>query len=307
MPTLAAAILLTAAAAAGSARADEPEAAAGHPEATATSGLFGFTEGSDVASTGEREVALEVLVGLGRRPSPFRAATTKLELGVGLAEGVELAPHIVVGATHLRDPETLRLRDGAGVVALGGELKLRLLDRARAPVGATLVIEPQIGWFDEAAGAAGSRRGLETKLLLDTVLVPERVFAAVNILYGLDRFHRRGLQEVAPGQFEPFEVERSSTLGLSAAIAGRVRDGLFLGGEVRYLRAHEGYALDRLAGEALFLGPTLHAALAQGVALTAAWSVQAWGRDAATGGRLDIEHFSRHQGKLKLSVELPAR
>jgi hypothetical protein len=294
------------AAAPSSARDDPPANRADNSsdtEGVSTADLFGFTQGSDVADPGERGAAVELEGFFGRRPAPFIAGTSKFEVNFGVLDGLEIAPSLTLGATRLRDPDTLAVRGAGGVVGFGTEVKVRLLERA--PLGITLLAEPQFGWFDEGAGARGERRALETKLLIDAVVLPEQVFAALNIIYDLDWFRRRGREEIALGVFAPYDPERASTLGFSAAIAGQAAENLFLGGEARYLRAYEGLALSKFEGNALFLGPTLYWKASDAIEISAGWSAQVWGRAAGRKHGLDLHNFNRHQAKLKVSIALP--
>lgn len=123
---------------------------------------------------------------------------------------------------------------------------------------------------------------------IDKELIPNRVIAAFNLLYGPEVTHSRGtgisLQE--------------STLGISTALMAQVRPGLLVGGEARYMRRYEGLGLDAFAGHALFLGPTVFAKLSERAWITAAWSIQVAGRSADDPGWLDLTNFERHQARL---------
>jgi hypothetical protein len=123
---------------------------------------------------------------------------------------------------------------------------------------------------------------------IDKELIPNRVIAAFNLLYGPEVTHSRetgiSLQE--------------STLGISTALMAQVRPGLLVGGEARYMRRYEGLGLDAFAGHALFLGPTVFAKLSERAWITAAWSIQVAGRSADDPGWLDLTNFERHQARL---------
>ena len=82
----------------------------------------------------------------------------------------------------------------------------------------------------------------------------------------------------------------------------QLRPGFFLGGEARYLRRYEGIGLEELAGQALFVGPTAYFQLSPRTRLTAAWSMQAWGRPAGSNAALDLVNFERHQARLIFGV-----
>jgi hypothetical protein len=82
----------------------------------------------------------------------------------------------------------------------------------------------------------------------------------------------------------------------------QLRPGLFLGGEARYLRRYEGIGPQELAGQALFVGPTVYFQLSQRTRLTAAWSLQAWGRPAGANAALDLVNFERQHARLVFGV-----
>ena len=63
-----------------------------------------------------------------------------------------------------------------------------------------------------------------------------------------------------------------------------------------------GFGLDALAGQALFVGPTAYVQLSEQSRLTASWSMQAWGHTAGAGTGLDLLNFERHQARLVYGV-----
>jgi hypothetical protein len=82
----------------------------------------------------------------------------------------------------------------------------------------------------------------------------------------------------------------------------QTRPSFFLGGEARYLRQYEGIGLQEFAGQALFIGPTAYFQLSSRSRLTAAWSIQAWGRPAGSNAALDLVNFERHRARLVFGV-----
>jgi hypothetical protein len=80
----------------------------------------------------------------------------------------------------------------------------------------------------------------------------------------------------------------------------RLSPWFFIGGDARYLRKYEGAALNTLAGEALFVVPTLFATLGHSYLLTAAFEAQVCGRVHGEPGSLDLDNFTRYQLKLRL-------
>lgn len=284
----------------------------GHAHGARTEHIFGFTEGSDVHAAGETELKSNTIARFVKRAGRYLAAESKAEIHTGVTDDLNVAIGFLGDYHRVRSVpgfETVPARAAFG----GGsvEMRWRLLRREEAGFGVTLLVEPSVSRFDELSGLRASRIGAETALLIDTELVRDTLYGAVNLLYDLERTRERGASA----------TERGSTAGLGAALSYKLAPGLFVGGEARYLRAYEGLGLDRFQGEALFVGPTLFASLSQRVSLTAAYNVQVAGREAlgrrgageATEGEepalpggparrssLDLTDFERHQVRLKL-------
>jgi hypothetical protein len=130
---------------------------------------------------------------------------------------------------------------------------------------------------------------VEFKVVVDKELVKDSLFGAVNVLYEPERVRANGI------------TETESTFGVSEALAVQFVTNVFVGGEVRYLRKYEGSLLNEFASDAVFVGPTLFAKISEKAFLSAAWSVQVAGESVNTPGtRLDLDHFTRHQAKLKV-------
>jgi hypothetical protein len=166
------------------------------------------------------------------------------------------------------------------------------MDRNASGLGIAFLAEPSPAWRDGDTGGKISNRGVEFGLAMDAALVPQRVFASLNVSYGLDATR---VQDVDG-------VERASGLGLSSAIAYRFSDAFFLGAEARYNRAYEGLGLDTLQGEALFLGPTLFWKPNDRLSVTATCSTQICGRDLIDpAARFDLNNFERHEAKIKVA------
>jgi hypothetical protein len=96
---------------------------------------------------------------------------------------------------------------------------------------------------------------------------------------------------------------REAVVGPAAGLMVRVGPGILVGGEARYLRSYQSLALEKFAGQALFVGPTLYARLSKRSWMIAAWSSQIAGRAANGSGPLDLINFERHQAKLQFGLE----
>jgi hypothetical protein len=168
------------------------------------------------------------------------------------------------------------------------DVRYRFLDRETAPFGLTLAVENHSDRIDETTADRIRNFGTEFTLAFDRELVPNFVVAALNFIYQPE--WTRFLASRA--------AEQEATVGASVGVMAQIRPGVFLGGEARYLRQYEGIGLNEFGGQALFIGPVAYLQLSERSRLTAAWSVQAWGRPAGSAAGLDLGNFERHQARL---------
>lgn len=256
--------------------------------------LFGFTEGSDIGVPGEKELESETTARIGKHGERFRAIDSGLSLKMPLTDWFRIAPglafayHDIAGVSGLPDHADGRF-NGAFL-----ETRLRLLDRHANPFGLTLNLVPGVNRVETASGHPAEGYGMEFGLLADRELIPGRLVGAINFGYGLGTNCLRGAKAWQHG----------SGIELSGALAYQAwpdrLPGVFLGAEVRYARAYDGLGLDRLGGQAVYLGPTLYVDLPGPAWISATWSFQAAGEAVARPGPLDLTRFDRHQLRLRI-------
>lgn len=257
-----------------------------------TEHLFGFMIGSDVGTYREREFQSQTTLRAARDGGRYGALQQEFELEFVPANnfrvevGSAFAAHDIAGVPGLDDRRQLTWQ-GAAI-----ELRYRLLARERAPFGLTVAFEARGDRIDETSAAPAQRFGTEWTLAVDRELVPNRLLAAINLVYEPEWTRLLGAKD----------TDRESTLGAAFALMARVSPRILLGGEARYLRKYEGIGLDDLSGQALFVGPTAYFALSERSRLTAAWSTQVVGRPAGSSATLDLVHFDRHQARLTYGV-----
>ena len=263
----------------------------GHAHGVDTEHLFGFTKGSDIDPPPGRHFISDLTGNFVKGSGSYSALSQHFEYAftpwrnfhVGL--GASFARHSISGVEGLED------RRSTAFEGLSFELRQRFLDRATAPFGLTLTVEPHWARIDEVDGARANKHAVEVTLAADKELIKDRLFGAVNLIYEPEWVN------LAVG-----EKHRESTIGASAALMAQVVPSVFVGGEVRYLRRYEGVDLASFAGEAWFLGPTLAINVTDRLMLIAAYSTQIAGRQAGMSGPLDLENFERHRAKLKAVV-----
>jgi opacity protein-like surface antigen len=257
-----------------------------------TEHIFAFMIGADVGTFGEREFQTESTGRFGRSGGTYRALSQEFELEFVPARnfrvevGSTFASHYISGVPGLDDQRRLSWQ-GASI-----DLRYRFLNRETAPFGLTFATELRGHRVDETTAEAVRSFGTEFRLAFDRELVPDRIIAAFNLFY-----EPEWTRTVGSGV-----TERDSTLGAALGILARVRPGLLLGGEARYLRRYEGIGLEELAGQALFVGPTAYFQLSKRSRLTASYSIQAWGRPAGAIASLDPVNFDRHQARLVFGI-----
>jgi hypothetical protein len=252
--------------------------------------LFGFTEGSDIGSKGEREFKNETTLRTGKAAGSFTAGTSEAEIKYTLSDNVRISAGATLAYFDINGVPGLGDTNRAAIQSASFSARFRLLDRNKAPVGMTFSIEPHWGFVDETKGIPIRHFGTEAAILMDRELIPGRLLAALNIQFENDR-----VRSVAPGA-----LQHESILGTGLALTAQMSSGVWFGGEVRYLRSYEGAALNVFSGQAVYLGPTAFVALPNNYWLSAALNVQVWGRAAGSADSLDLTIFERYQAKLRV-------
>jgi hypothetical protein len=257
-----------------------------------TEHLFGFLTGSDVGDVSEREVEGQTHGRFGKRTGSYAALSSGLAVEytpidhLRLEFGGSFAYHNIRGVDGLDDE-----RRGA-FEGLAFDLRYRLLDRRHAPFGLTLGVEPKWNRVDATTGRSVEEFGLGLALFADKELVPNRIVAAFNLVYEPELSRER-----STGNWS-----REATLEVSTGITAQVRSGIFMAGEVRYLRSYEGLTFNAFSGHALFVGPAVYVQLSDRSWIGAAWSTQVAGRSVDDPASLDLSNFQRHEAKFKFGV-----
>jgi hypothetical protein len=254
--------------------------------------LFGFVEGSDIGVPGEVEFEFEATGRSGRGGGRFRAVDGGLVAKIPLSTALRIAPGIGFHRFAAAGVPGLADRGTGGISGAFVETRLRLIDRREGPFGLTLNVVPSVGRVDTGSGLPAESVGLDTALLADWEIVPGSLVAAVNLGFSLAATRLDGTGERL----------RGSGLELAGALAYEARPGLFVGAEARYAQAFAGLGLDRLSGQALYLGPTLYATLTPQAWASFTWGFQVAGSDAETPRPLDLTNFDRHQTRLRFGL-----
>jgi hypothetical protein len=255
--------------------------------------LFGFTEGTEIGRKGDKELELEAHGRFQKRFGHYSAVSPGVEGKFTVADHVRISPFFSFGHHQISGVPDWSNHASAGFESAGIETKVRVLDRAVNPVGVTLGFTPSVAVRDTATGEHVRSYGASFLFSADYELIRDKLLTAFNLTYDPAATHSHLTGAWA----------HDSALGISGAIAGRVYGDVFLGVETRYLRAYDGMGLDRLAGHALFVGPTFYAKLASTVWLAAGWNIQVAGRaNDEPGQRLDLANFEKHEVAVRLGI-----
>lgn len=293
------ALIATLALAAGElARAEEPQS---QPAATPdpyheleTKYLFGFTTGSDIGEEGEKSIEFETTAALGKRRGNYRMIEQEFEF-----EGVptqffayELSAHVTNHS--INGVEGLDNIDRTQFSGFSSALSYLIIGRGPgSPIGLTFTATPEWARVDGTSGVRTRDFSSEFRLIADTELIANRLYAAVNALYQPDIARASG----------DLATSRTATAGVTGALTYRVAPKVTMGGEVEYYRAYEGFGFRSLDGHALYVGPTLYVQFTTKTFLSIAFSSQVTGHATGDGRSLDLVNFERHRANAKLEFE----
>lgn len=267
-------------------------AAAAHP--VETESLFGFTLGSDIDAEGTMGVALETMGGFGRRDGRYTGLNSKLEFSWAAAKNLSVSASLLGGYWNIANNPNLPDTNAMRFRGIGGEVRWRWLERGPSPVGLTLHLEPSITMADEVTGEAGTGFASENKLIMDAMLVPDRLWGAINLVYDVEQFRPWA---------EGAVTEEGSVGGITGALTARVSQSFFIGAEMRYLYAFDGLTIGKQVGRALYMGPTAYWRISDNAWLSLAWNIQVAGNENNDPRRLDLTNFSRNVVRIKFGWE----
>jgi hypothetical protein len=268
-------------------------AAAGGIDELDTEDMFGFIEGADIGRAGQHEVEVDTSLHSGKNSGTYGGATGEFQYKYTAFENFRISAAATLAYYDIAGVAGINDLHNAAVQSLSFNARFLLLDRNKTPFGLTLSVEPHWGFVDETSGVQLNHFGWQGMLLADRELVPSRLIGGLNLQFDTDR--TRLLPDHA--------IEQAPTLGIGFALALQTIPGLWLGGEVRYLRGYEGAALDVFSGHALYAGPALYTRLGEKGWMSAAFDVQVWGGAVGVPGALDLMNFERYQALLRVGFD----
>jgi len=275
--------------------------------------LFGFTYGTDVETEGKGEILSITRMDFGKRgpaiptfdaeelrklaqgSSFYRATLETLEFEHTLTDRLQYALG-VIGANHdIRDVQGIENIQNTSLKGLMGELRYIFLKRdVDGPIGVGLHVEPRWGHVSGITGQAETSVESDTRLMIDTALVPDKLFAAVNIIY-----QPQILRELGESQW----LQRSY-FGAFGGFSYFLNPKIAIGGGVQYLQSYSnGFWLNKFDGDALYVGPQVYVRLTDKLFLTGSFSTQAAGHSVADPRPLDLANFTRQTARIQFGGE----
>ena len=256
--------------------------------------MFGFIDGADIGNEGEKAIEYEATGSFQKRGGRYSAIEHELAFEHVLTQNFsyELSAH---GLTHsISGVEDLDDRNSTQFSGLSSKLRYLILGRGpSSPVGLTVSAEPEWSRIDGTDGTGTQVYASTFKLVADTELIPNRLYAALNLIY-------------EPEAAKPADTgmwERSSSSGLGAALTYRITPTFAMGAAVEYDRAYDGLTFQTFNGHAFFVGPTLQINFSRKVLLAAAFMAQVAGHATDDPRSLDLTNFEQYRGNLKLEFE----
>jgi hypothetical protein len=256
--------------------------------------LFGFTDGADIGNEGEKAIEYETTGSFTKRGGRYGLIEHELAFEHVLTQNFayELSAH---GLSHsISGVEGLDDRNSTQFSGASAKLRYLIIGRGPgSPIGLTVSAEPEWARIDDVDGTRTRSYSSTFKLVADTELIANRLYAALNLIY-------------EPGVAKGVDADawdRTSSGGVSLGFAYRITPTFALGIGAEYDRAYDGLAFQTFNGHALFVGPTMQINFTRKILLAAAFSGQVAGRAVDDPRALDLTNFSRYRGNLKLEFE----
>ena len=245
--------------------------------------IFGFTEGSDVGSAGERTLFQDASLRTSQRKDGFAA--------IDGSWGAAYSPtdrFVVwlggIASSEIRSQPRAETDVGsyyaAGVTA---GAKYQLLSRQESPFGLSVQFSPS--WQPLGIGAGEILTG-ELRGIVDGALVLDGWYTALNVA-------------IQPQRTTSDQGARSytTTVEISGAITYQLKDNVFLGGELRALKKTETARPWGEGARQLFAGPSLLVQLGTSGYFGISWSIQI-ASDASSAEARELA-LDRHQVRIK--------
>jgi hypothetical protein len=174
--------------------------------------IFGFTEGSDIGFEGERAIVSSSNLSFQRRHGSYNALEEEIEYETNPTPDLQLEPTIHGVYHQVQGVDGFANFTGVNFGGLSTNFRYNVIGRGPgAPIGLTFTVEPEWSRVDDG-GKVFTKFEATSKILADTELVPDRLFAAFNAIY---------VSEISRNFGFPNWM-RAATLGVTTALAYRI-------------------------------------------------------------------------------------
>jgi hypothetical protein len=256
--------------------------------------MFGFIDGSDIGNEGEKAIEYEATGSFQKRGGHYSAIEHELDFEHVLTQNFayELSAHGI--SQSISGVEGLDDRNSTQFSGASAKLRYLIIGRGPgSPIGLTVSAEPEWSRIDGTDGTQTQGYASEFRIVADTELITNRLYAALNLIY-------------EPEVAKPADTgmwERSSSVGVGAGLTYRITPTFAMGVAAEYDRAYDGLTLQTFDGHALFVGPTLQINFSRKVLLAAAFMAQVAGHAVDDPRPLDLTNFEKYRANLKLEFE----
>lgn len=256
--------------------------------------MFGFIDGADIGNEGEKAFEYEATGSFQKRGGRYMALEHEFAFEQVPTQNFsyELSAHAL---THsISGVEDIDDRNSTQFSGASAKLRYLIIGRGPgSPFGLTVSAEPEWSRVDGTDGTAVQAYGSTFKIVADTELIANRLYAAINLIY-------------TPETAKPADTgmwERSSSAGIGLGLTYRLTPTWAMGVAAEYDRAYDGLLFQSFQGHALFAGPTLQVNITRKVLLAAAFMGQVAGHAVDDSRALDLTNFERYRANLKLEFE----
>ncbi len=194
-----------------------------------TKHLFGFTEGVDVGTVGDKEAETEISTAIGKR-SGGRYGAEEQELALEFVPTSRFSYEMSLHGVSQTMANVPGLDNLAQTTFSGLSIMPKWVVLTRgvdAPFGLAISAKPEWDRIDPISGVHTSDYGVQSKIHLDANLIPQKLYVASNLVFSPEIQHQSGAG-----------ASQYSVAGVTGAVAWRLTPDVGLGVEVEYYQAY---------------------------------------------------------------------
>ncbi|MBV1700258.1 MAG: hypothetical protein KGQ46_00390 [Hyphomicrobiales bacterium] len=258
-----------------------------------TGQFFGFLQGSDVGSRGDKDMEAETNFEGQRRGSTYQAFSQSLSSEYAITDRFSLELALYGNSARIRNIAGFDDTNRTDFSGLSAAFKSVLVPRGKgSPFGLAVTVEPGWARMEDQSGTRIVGYSGEVRMISDTELMPNRLYLALNGAYEPNISKDKGATQWA----------RNGRVDLASALVYRITPRLALGTNLEYLRQYNDTNLQKLLGQAIYLGPMLHFQMTPQTFTLLALETQVSGRAVGETRALDLTNFARFRAKIRFGL-----